>query len=252
MSLLSHLSNLAGKAFADSGLSAEFGDVVPSQRPELAQYQCNGAMAAAKTTGTPPRDIATEVAELRSREPEINSSEVAGPGFINLRLTDQALVVWANRSASDPGLGHAPASETMTVVVDYAGPNVAKAMHVGHLRATIIGDSLARLFAFAGHRVIRDPHFGDWGFQMGLLIAAIEDERPDLPYFDADATDYPETPPVRLDDLQRIYPKAAARAREDEHFTDRAREATVRLQQGDPGYRALWRHMKSVSEVSLR
>jgi len=252
MSLLSHLSNLAGKAFADSGLSAEFGDVVPSQRPELAQYQCNGAMAAAKTTGTPPRDIATEVADHLAREPEINSSEVAGPGFINIRLTDQALVVWANRSASDPGLGHAPASETMTVVVDYAGPNVAKAMHVGHLRATIIGDSLARLFAFAGHRVIRDPHFGDWGFQMGLLIAVIEDERPDLPYFDADATDYPETSPVSLDDLQRIYPKAAARAREDEHFTDRAREATVRLQQGDPGYRALWRHMKSVSEASQR
>ena len=251
MSLLSHLTELAGKAFSDSGLSTEFGDVVPSQRPELADFQCNGAMAAARLAGKPPRDIATEVADRLTREPEIDSTDVAGPGFINIRLTDEALVVWANMSASDPNLGHS-AHEPITVVVDYAGPNVAKAMHVGHLRATIIGDSLARLFTFAGHTVIRDPHFGDWGFQMGLLIVSIEDEMPDLPYFDSNATDYPETSPVSLDDLQRIYPEASARAREDEKFTDRAREATVRLQQGDIGYRALWQHMKSVSEASQR
>ncbi len=140
----------------------------------------------------------------------------------------------------------------MTVVVDYGGPNVAKAMHVGHLRATIIGDSLARLFSFAGHEVIRDPHFGDWGFQMGLLIASIEDADPGLPYFDKETAEYPAESPVTLEDLQRIYPEASARARDDEAFADRARDATVRLQQGDGGYRALWRHMKSVSEASQR
>jgi arginyl-tRNA synthetase len=138
------------------------------------------------------------------------------------------------------------------VVVDYAGPNVSKAMHVGHLRATIIGDSLARLFSFAGHKVTRDPHFGDWGFQMGLLIAAIAEQQPDLPYFDPEAEGYPSESPVTLDDLQRIYPEAADRAREDDDFADVARQATVRLQQGDPGYLALWRQMKAVSEASQR
>nr|PZN36246.1 MAG: arginine--tRNA ligase [Actinomycetota bacterium] len=252
MSLLRHLSELAGAAFADLGLDASYGQVLPSQRPELSQFQCNGAMAAAKKSGRPPQEIAGQVAErLRSR-PGVALAEVAGPGFINISVTDDALAEWANRTASDPRLGHEAAADPLTVVVDYAGPNVAKAMHVGHLRATIIGDSLARTFAFGGHKVIRDPHFGDWGFQMGLLIAAIAEEQPDLPYFQEGVTEFPDTSPVTLDDLQRIYPAAAARAQEDEEFAERARMATVRLQQGDPGYRALWRHMKNVSEQSQR
>ncbi|HLF44408.1 MAG TPA: arginine--tRNA ligase, partial [Acidimicrobiia bacterium] len=152
----------------------------------------------------------------------------------------------------DDHLGY-PVTETPeNVVVDYAGPNVSKAMHVGHLRATIIGDSLARLFSFAGHQVIRDPHFGDWGFNMGLLITAIEEAHPDLPFFDRDVSQYPGRSPVSLDDLERLYPEAAARARADTSFADQAREATVRLQQGDPGYLALWRHMKHASEVAQR
>jgi len=252
MSLQSHLTGLAGEAFADIGLSSDYGQVVPSQRPELAQFQCNGAMAAAKEAGKQPREIASAVAERLAEAPEIASTEIAGPGFINIRLADKALIEWANKTADNSHLGYDTAEEPLTVVVDYGGPNVAKAMHVGHLRATIIGDSLARLFSFAGHTVIRDPHFGDWGFQMGLLIAAIKERTPDLPYFEAEATDYPGESPVTLEDLQRIYPVAAARGREDEEFADRAREATVRLQQGDTGYRALWRHMKSVSEESQR
>ncbi len=252
MSLQSHLTGLAGKAFADIGLSSDYGQVVLSQRPELAQFQCNGAMAAAKLAGKQPREIASAVAERLAEAAEIASTEIAGPGFINIRLADEALIEWANKTADNSHLGYDTAEEPLTVVVDYGGPNVAKAMHVGHLRATIIGDSLARLFSFAGHTVIRDPHFGDWGFQMGLLIAAIEQTIPGLPYFDADATEYPGESPVTLEDLQRIYPEAATRGREDAEFADRAREATVRLQQGDPGYRALWRHMKSVSEESQR
>ena len=250
--MLSHLSNLAGEAFAGLGLSTEYGIVVPSQRPELAQFQCNGAMAAAKQAGRNPRQVAEHVADLLSDQAEVASADVAGPGFVNLTLTDQALADWAALHRKDSHLGFETADEPLTVVVDYAGPNVAKAMHVGHLRATIIGDSLARLFAFAGHKVIRDPHFGDWGFQMGLLIAAIEERSPDLPYFQQDPPSYPTDSPVTLADLQEIYPTAAERARDDHEFSERARAATVRLQGGDPGYTALWRHMKSVSEESQR
>lgn len=252
MSLLRHLSEITGRAFADLGLDASHGLVLPSQRPELSQFQCNGAMAAAKQAGKPPREIAEAVAEKLSSHPEIAMAEVAGPGFINISVTDEALAEWGNETASDPRLGHERAEEPLTVVVDYAGPNVAKAMHVGHLRATIIGDALARTFTFAGHKVIRDPHFGDWGFQMGLLIAAIREEQPDLPYFQPGAEVFPEESPVTLDDLQRIYPAAAERARNDEEFAEEARQATVKLQQGHPGYRALWRHMKTVSEESQR
>ncbi len=239
MSLQSYLSELAGKAFADLGLPAELGDVVPSQRPELAQFQVNGAMAAAKQAGKPPRDIADAVAEALTHHSEIASVEVAGPGFINIDVTDDTLSQWAKRTTEDDRLGFEAAADPMVVLVDYAGPNVAKAMHVGHLRATIIGDALARLFRFAGHEVIRDPHFGDWGFQMGLLITTVQERGID-----------PGT--ITLDDLQRLYPEATERAREDEEFADRARRTTVGLQQGDETARAIWRQMKAVSEESQR
>jgi arginyl-tRNA synthetase len=252
VSLLSHLSAITGQAFADIGLPADLGETVPSQRPELAQFQVNGAMAAGKAAGRAPREIALEVADRLSAHPDVARVEVAGPGFINITLDDEAIARLAAMDAHDPYLGFPVTSTPQTVVVDYGGPNVAKAMHVGHLRATIIGDSLARLFSFAGDKVIRDPHFGDWGFQMGLLIATLAEERPDLPYFDPEATEFPSESPVGLDDLQRIYPEASARARNDDEFADAARQATVRLQQGDPGYLALWGHMKGVSEQSQR
>jgi arginyl-tRNA synthetase len=252
MSLLSHLSSIAGEAFAEIGLPAELGEAVPSQRPELAQFQLNGAMAAGKKAGRPPREIAAEVAARISGHDDIAVVEVAGPGFVNITLTDEAIARMSAQDAADPYLGFPVTDNPENVVVDYAGPNVAKAMHVGHLRATIIGDSLARLFDFAGHKVIRDPHFGDWGFQMGLLITAIEEESPDLPYFDPEAVEFPIVSPVDLDDLQRLYPQAASRAEEDEDYAERARLATVQLQSGHPGYLALWRHMKGVSEASQR
>ncbi|MGA7227954.1 MAG: arginine--tRNA ligase [Acidimicrobiia bacterium] len=252
MSVLSELSTIFGDAFAGLGLPRELGVCVPSARPELSQFQCNGAMAAAKIANRAPSEIANDVIEAIAEVDMIATAEVAGPGFINIDLTDETIAAWGARSAEDTHLGFEPTSEPETVIVDYGGPNVAKAMHVGHLRATIIGDSLARLLTFAGHEVIRDPHFGDWGFQMGLLIAAIEETDPDLPYFNETATQYPSESPVTLEDLQTIYPKAADRARTDEAFADLARAATVRLQQGDPGYLALWRHMKAVSETSQR
>jgi arginyl-tRNA synthetase len=239
MSLQTHLSELAGKVFADLGLPEELGEVVPSQRPELAQYQVNGAMAAAKTAGKPPREIATAVAAALAHDPEIASTDIAGPGFVNITLTDEALAEWANRTAADDHLGFEVATEPSRVLVDYAGPNVAKAMHVGHLRATIIGDSLARMFAFAGHDVIRDPHFGDWGFNMGVMIATVQEQGLD-----------PSS--LSLDDLQRLYPEATARARDDEEFAERARVTTVALQKGDSEALTIWRQMKLVSESSQR
>ncbi len=253
MSVVTHLGHLVGSAFADIGLDPSFGAVVPSQRPELAQFQCNGALAAAKSAGRPPHDIATDVIGRLSAEPTIGKVDIAGPGFINLTVTDDTLAAALEAMHSDDRLGIPVVDDPLTVVVDYAGPNVAKAMHVGHLRATIIGDSLARIMDVLGHRVIRDPHFGDWGFQMGLLIAELEDRHPDWPYFeDGAAGSYPEESPVTLDDLQEIYPHAAEKARQDESFATRAREATVQLQAGHPGHTALWRHMKGVSEQSQR
>lgn len=239
MSVQSHLSELAGKAFADLGLPTELGEVLPSQRPELAQFQCNGAMAAARQAGRAPRDIAEDIAGALGGHPDLARVEVAGPGFINIDLTDTALAGWAATTAGDDRLGYRRPVEQRRVLVDYAGPNVAKAMHVGHIRATIIGDSLARLFSFAGHDVIRDPHFGDWGFQMGLLIATVEEEGID-----------PAS--ITLEDLQRIYPDATERAKNDEEFAERARVTTVGLQQGDEAARVIWRQMKEVSQASQR
>jgi len=253
MSVLTELSDQVGAAFAAEGLDATLGAVVVSQRPELAQFQSNGALAAARAPGRNPRELAEAVAARLASHPRFAKVEVAGAGFINLTLTDESLATFAATTADDIFLGVEIAATPETVVVDYAGPNVAKAMHVGHLRATIIGDSLQRIFRLLGHRVIRDPHFGDWGFQMGLVIAAIADEQPDLPYFDSDFDGpYPEDSPVSLDDLQRIYPEASSRAEHDREFADRARETTVELQRGRPGYLALWRHMKRVSEDSQR
>ncbi len=253
MSVASHLSELAGSAFAALGLDPELGAVVPSNRPELAQFQCNGAMAAAAEAGQPPRQIAEQVAARLRHDPGLKSVVVAGPGFINLTLTDSALAAWAQAASDDSRLGVDATSDPRTVVVDYAGPNVAKAMHVGHLRATIIGDSIARCFDFVGHRVIRDPHFGDWGQNMGLVIAELERRHPDWPYFDpAYSGPYPDRSPITLDDLQEIYPTAATRSASDEDFAETARTATVELQRKRPGYFALWQHMRNVSLEAQR
>jgi arginyl-tRNA synthetase len=252
MSLVSELSAIVGEAFAAEGVDPAYGNVVVSQRPELAQFQANGAMAAAKLSGVAPRDLAGRIAARLAAHPSLASTEVAGPGFINLTVSDEILGAVTQRVVEDPRLGIS-AAESQTVLVDYAGPNVAKAMHVGHLRATIIGDSLARLFALRGNKVIRDPHFGDWGLQMGLVIAEIARREPGLPYFDPETTGpYPADSPVTLEDLQEIYPAAAARAEADSEWAERARQITVDLQQGRPGYVALWRHMKRVSEASQR
>ncbi|HEY5007575.1 MAG TPA: arginine--tRNA ligase, partial [Caulobacteraceae bacterium] len=265
MDLAAALGEAASRAFVEAGLEARFGRVTPSDRPELADFQVNGALAAAKLAGRNPREIAAQVAEALRGDPRLASVEVAGPGFINLRLTDAALAERAQTIATDPRAGGGEVQAPRRVLIDYGGPNVAKEMHVGHLRSSIIGESLKRLYRFRGDEVVGDAHFGDWGFQMGLLITAILDEHPDIAALvaplavepagfseaDRQAIDDLLDTHVALDDLDRIYPEAAARAKADEAFRDRARRATAELQEGRFGYRLLWSHFHEVTRAAL-
>jgi arginyl-tRNA synthetase len=243
------LGEAVGAAFAAEGLSADHGRVTVSDRPDLADFQSNGALAAAKAAGRNPREIAAGVVARLQGDPRLASIEIAGPGFINLRVTNAALTERAEQIAADPRSG-APSVEPRRVLVDYGGPNVAKPMHVGHLRASIIGESLKRLFRFLGDEVLGDAHFGDWGFQMGLLIVAASDENPG--WARVAEQDDGEIEGLDLDVLDRLYPLAASRAKDDAAYRDRARRATAELQSGKPGYLRLWRHFVEVSRTALK
>jgi arginyl-tRNA synthetase len=237
-----------GAAFAAEGLGAAFGAVQRSDRPDLAQFQCNGALAAAKAAKLNPRAVAEKVAARLKTDQRFAKIDIAGPGFLNLSLTDDALTLALRASAADPRGGVEKRATPQTVIVDFVGVNIAKAMHVGHLRSTIIGDSLQRLFRFAGDTVYSDVHFGDWGLQMGQLISELAREKPDLPYFNPAFTGpYPPESPVTMEDLELLYPRASAAAKNSAERLDEARKATAELQNGRPGYVALWRHFQSVS-----
>jgi arginyl-tRNA synthetase len=247
------LGEAVGAAFAAEGVDPALARVTPSDRPDLADFQSNGALAAAKALKANPRDLATRVAERLKGDDRLASVEVAGPGFINLKVADAALAARAAEVADDRDrAGASTVAAPRKVVIDYAGPNVAKPMHVGHLRSSIIGESLKRLFRFRGDTVWGDAHFGDWGFQMGLLIVAVGDEGSADGFMAEGDGPFPAESPVTLEDLERLYPAAAARAKEDTDFRDRARRATAELQAGRPGYRALWRHMHDVSMSGLQ
>lgn len=248
ISLLNQLSILVGQIFTKNDLDPKHGKVVLSQRRELGQFQCNGALAAAKIAKKNPREIADVILKDLEATGLFDELSIAGPGFINLRLTDDFLTGHINDLCDDPSFGAQHDRKSETVIFDFGGPNVAKAMHVGHLRSTIIGESLRRLRVFLGDTVISDVHFGDWGLPMGLLIKEIERENPDLPYFDANLTEgFPETSPVTVAQLQVLYPAASARMKEDATFLEEARKATYDLQHGRAGYRALWKHMLDIS-----
>jgi arginyl-tRNA synthetase len=252
-SITSILTDIVSGAFEAEGLPAELGQVRTSDRPDLAQFQCNGAMPAAKHARKPPRQIAEAVAQRLDGEPRIAKLEIAGPGFLNIHVTDDFLAEHINAAAASERLGCPKTDPPRGVMLDYGGPNVAKAMHVGHLRASIIGDSLHRLFAFAGDRTLGDVHLGDWGLPMGMLITEIKHQHPDLPYFDpAEQGPYPEESPVTIADLERLYPLAAARCKESPADLEEARRATAELQAGRPGYRALWQHFIDVSIAEMK
>jgi arginyl-tRNA synthetase len=249
MSLLADLSTRFGDAFASQGLHRAYGAVVPSQRPELAQYQCNGALAAAKAAERNPRDIAEAIVAAVADPTVIAELSVAGPGFINITVTDEFLASHVQAMEADTRLAVPLPDDPDRVLVDYGGPNMSKSMHVGHLRASIIGESLKRLFRFLGHDTAGDIHIGDWGLPVGQLIIELERRQPELPYFDPDSSGpYPDESPVTLDELSEIYPVVVARTTDDPEEAERARQATFELQNGRPGYVALWSHFRRVSE----
>jgi arginyl-tRNA synthetase len=251
-SLSSRLSAIAGAAFAAEGLSPELGTVQISDRPDLAQFQCNGALPAAKAAKQNPRAIAEKIAARLKTDPLFAKVEIAGLGFINLDVTDAALAEGTDAMAKDGRLGEPQTGNGKTVVIDFGGANVAKPMHVGHLRSSVIGDSLQRLFRANGWHVVSDVHLGDWGLQMGQLISEIEHRGIAPIYFDANFTGpYPKESPMTMDDLEEIYPAASAACKADPTRLEEARKATAELQNGRVGYRALWEHFFAVSKVGL-
>ncbi len=252
-SLIDELSEWTGSAFEDLELPKEMGRVTLSDRPDLAQFQCNGALAAAKLAKKNPREIAAAVVDKLKAMPAFSEITIAGPGFINLKLSDTFLSARISAVAHDARFGVPLATEPKTIMIDFGGPNVAKPMHVGHLRSSIIGDSLQRLITFAGDKTVSDIHLGDWGLQMGQLISEIEIQMPDLPYFAPGAEGpFPKESPVSLEDLEALYPQAAAACKIDEDRKELARQATAKLQSGHPGYRALWKHFIDVSLSAIK
>ena len=249
--ILDIITSRMQQAFADAGYDASFGRVTVSNRPDLCEYQCNGALAAAKQYKCAPIQIAKSVLEKLDGA-DYSMAEAVMPGFINLKLSDAFLQNYLEEMRTSPDFGVEKIGEGRTIVVDYGGPNVAKPLHIGHLRSAIIGEALKRLYRFMGYNTIGDIHLGDWGLQMGLIITELQERQPDLCYFDPDYTgEYPEEPPFTLAQLEEIYPAASAKKKEDEAFADRAHTATFELQQGRRGYRAIWQHIMKMSVADM-
>ena len=239
------------RAFADAGYDPSFGRVTVSNRPDLCEYQCNGALAAAKQYKCAPIQIARAVAEKLNAK-DYDLVEAVMPGFINLKLSGSFLQSYLEEMRTARDFGVKKTGEGKTIVVDYGGANVAKPLHIGHLRPAIIGESLKRLYKFMGYNAIGDVHLGDWGLQMGLIIAELSERQPELPYFDDSFTgDYPAEAPFTVSDLEEIYPAASAK-KADPEFSRKAHQATYELQQGRRGYRALWQHIMNVSVADLK
>ena len=238
-------------AFEEAGYDRAYGRVTVSNRPDLCEYQCNGALAAAKQYHCAPIKIAQAVVEKLNAE-DYSLVEAVNPGFINLKLSGHFLKEYLETMRTAPKFGAAQIGAGKTVVVDYGGANVAKPLHIGHLRPAIIGESLKRLYKYLGYNAIGDVHLGDWGLQMGLIIAELSERQPELPYFDPDFTgEYPKEAPFTVTDLEEIYPTASAK-KADPEFSQKAHQATLELQQGRRGYRALWRHIMNVSVADLK
>jgi len=253
-SLREQLTDCMADAFETCGFDRNYGEVVVSNRPDLGQFQCNGALSAAKQYKKNPRGIAQQVLDRLSFQKEIfREISLEGPGFINLTLTDTYIMEHIHRAVSDSRLGCKSSSETQKIIIDYGGPNIAKPLHVGHLRTAIIGESLKRLARFLDHEVIGDIHLGDWGTQIGMVISEIARRQPDLPYFNPNYSGpYPKESPVTVTELDEIYPVVSARSKTDPETLEASRIATYELQQGRRGYRALWKHIYDISVIDLK
>ena len=251
--VIEELNQIFAQAFTKAGYDEQLGRVVVSARPDLCQFQCNGAMSGAKQYRKAPLMIANDVINNIAENDVIESVNVVAPGFINIMVKDAFIGKYLSEMDTEADCGFAKTENPKTVVIDYGGPNVAKPLHVGHLRSAVIGECLKRLNRFVGNKVIGDAHLGDWGLQMGLIIHELSVRKPDLVYFDENYTgEYPATPPFSLKDLEEIYPFASAKSKEDEAYLEAARLATKELQKGRAGYRALWKHILSVSLADLK
>lgn len=251
--LIDLISQQVSAAFEKAGYAPELGRVSVSGRPDLCEYQCNGSMKAAKQYHKAPIQIAQETVEKLKGNPAFLSAEAVKPGFINLRLAPDYVAAYLNEMTGAERFGLQGEKKPKTVVIDYGGANVAKPLHVGHIRPAIIGEAVKRIERYMGNQVIGDVHLGDWGLQMGLIIEGIREQQPELPYFDPDFRgEYPVQPPFTISELEQIYPAASARSKEDAEFSARAHEATLKLQQGDRGYMAIWRHVMNVSVADLK
>ncbi|MBC7959169.1 MAG: arginine--tRNA ligase, partial [Vallitaleaceae bacterium] len=251
------LSKLLKEGFVKAGYDSKYGDVVKSQRPDLGQFQCNGAMSASKLYKKAPFIICDEVVQavlsLENVNAIIKTIETIKPGFINITLEDSYLTQFVNGLAADPRVGCKKVENPSKIVLDYGGPNIAKPLHVGHLRSAIIGEAVKRLLKFQGHEVIADTHLGDWGLQMGMIIAECKRRYPNLPYFDSQFNGaYPKEPPFTLLDLSEMYPYISNLSKADPEVMQACKEATFQLQQGNKGYYALWQHAVDVSLADIR
>ena len=252
--ILDLITDEVTKAFTECGYDAKYAKVTLSNRPDLCEYQCNGAMAAAKEYKKAPFMIADEVVEKLAVNPMFAMAESVKPGFLNLKINEAYLADYVAKMQEDEGrFGCDKTEAPKTIMIDYGGPNVAKPLHVGHLRSAIIGESVKRIGKFMGHNVIGDVHLGDWGLQMGLIITELKQRRPELVYFDDTYTgEYPEEAPFTISELEESYPTASKKSKEDEAYKEAAMQATFELQHGKRGYQALLKHILNVSVTDLK
>jgi arginyl-tRNA synthetase len=251
--ILDLISKEVSDAFEAAGYDKALGKCGVSNRPDLCEFQCNGAMAGAKQYHKAPFMIADEVAAKLSGNEMFEKVDSVKPGFLNLTLSREFVRSYIVKMLHEKRFGVDLPGHEPTIVLDYGGPNVAKPLHVGHLRSAVIGESLKRILRYTGNKVIGDVHLGDWGLQMGLIITELKLQKPDLPYFDESYTgSYPKEPPFTLSELETIYPLASGKSKEDEAYKAAALEATKKLQDGDRGYRALWHHILNVSVSDLK
>lgn len=252
--LIDLITEQVTNAFTGQGYDAKYGKVTLSNRPDLCEYQCNGAMAAAKEYKCAPFMISDKIAQALAENELFESVESVKPGFINMKVSPAYLVKYVSDMKADEGrFGCDKAAHPKTIIVDYGGANVAKPLHVGHLRSAVIGESIKRIGKFMGHHMIGDVHLGDWGLQMGLIIVELKERKPDLVYYDESYTgEYPKEAPFTISELEDIYPTASKKSKEDEAFREAAMEATSQLQAGRRGYRALLAHILDVSVTDLK
>ncbi len=251
--ILELISEEMKQAFEKAGYPSEYGKVTISNRPDLCEFQCNGAMALAKQFKKAPIKIAEEVLEALSESKMFEGAEAVMPGFLNLNLSPEYLAEYLKQMSESDKFGLETPEKIKKIVIDYGGPNVAKPLHVGHLRSAVIGESVKRIARYMGHDVTGDIHMGDWGLQMGLIITELKERKPELPYFDETFEgEYPEQAPFTISELEEIYPTASGKSKEDPVYKEKALEATKMLQDGVRGYRALWDHIIRVSVTDLK